>query len=206
MKHFLPGKLTSCSHQRSSSCRGFNEDDPTGHLLEKAKHSKDIQVFHISLPAEASANVKPAELKEFYVDGLLDPKRLNHEAIRKLRAKLGTYGASGQLDQLPSPAEGGILKKRWFGIVGKSKFPGMQLMKFRLDTAYTEKQTNDPTGFFAYFMENGFMYVVKCRRALVGVSCTGKIHPDILPGTMDTLTGPPLRWSQRHQAKVLCRN
>jgi predicted phage terminase large subunit-like protein len=137
----------------------LHEDDPTGHLLEKAKHSKDIEVFHISLPAETSANVKPASLKEFYVDGLLDPKRLNHEAIRKLRAKLGTYGASGQLDQLPSPAEGGILKKRWFDIVGKT-IPRDALIKFRLDTAYTEKQANDPTGFFAYFMENGFMYVV----------------------------------------------
>jgi predicted phage terminase large subunit-like protein len=140
----------------------LHENDPTGHLLEKAKASSDIRVFHICLPAEASANIKPASLKKNYKDGLFDPKRLPHQAIRKLRAQLGTYAASGQLDQLPSPAEGGILKKRWFETVDKT-IPRDATIKFRLDTAYTEKQKNDPSGFFSYFMENGTMYIVNAE-------------------------------------------
>lgn len=135
----------------------LHEDDCTGHIL-----SKKLRVRHICLPAELSDNVKPAELKKFYVNGLFDPARLSHQIITAMREALGTYAASGQLDQLPSPAEGGILKKRWFEIVDKT-IPKNVAIKVRLDTAYTEDQVNDPSGFFAYFMENGIMHVVNAE-------------------------------------------
>lgn len=136
----------------------LHENDSTGHL----KNKKGIRVKHICLPAQDSEKVQPAELRLFYEDGLFDPVRLSMPALLSLRAQLGSYGAAGQLDQNPSPIEGGILKKRWFDIVDKV-IPREAVIKFRLDTAYTEKQKNDPSGFFAYFMEGGFMYVVNAE-------------------------------------------
>jgi len=135
----------------------LHEDDSTGFILEQGG-----RILHICLPAELSDAVRPVAWREYYVDGLLDPVRLSREVIKGLRKQLGSYAASSQLDQLPSPAEGGILKKFWFEVVDRH-VPGGAVVKFKLDTAYTKKTTNDPTGFFAYFMEAGQMYVVNAE-------------------------------------------
>jgi predicted phage terminase large subunit-like protein len=135
----------------------LHENDCTGHLI-----AKGVNVLYICLPAEESEYIRPQTLRKYYSDGLFDPVRLNRSAISKLRLQLGSYGASGQLDQLPSPAEGGILKKAWFEIVDKN-IPRNATVKFKIDTAYTDKQKNDPSGFFAYYVENGFMYVVNAE-------------------------------------------
>lgn len=135
----------------------LHENDPTGHLIDKG-----VSYFHICLPAELDENISPAHLATNYTDGLLDPVRLPFDAIRKLEVSLGSYGAAGQLQQRPAPAEGGILKKKWFGITDLPVPKGVKV-NFKLDTAYTEDQTNDPTGFFAYYMLNNIMYIVNAE-------------------------------------------
>jgi predicted phage terminase large subunit-like protein len=135
----------------------LHEDDTTGYLLHKG-----VKCLHICLPAELSDHVRPREWQAFYKDGLFDPIRLSPAAIANLRLQLGSFAAASQLDQLPSPAEGSILKKSWFEVV-KRDVPKNAVIKFRIDTAYTKKQTNDPSGLFAYFMEGGFMYVVNAE-------------------------------------------
>lgn len=138
----------------------LHEEDCTGHVLKKIESG--MRVMHICLPAEVSDNIKPSHLVRHYTDGLFDPVRLGRVAIKNLRTVLGSYGASGQLDQRPSPADGGILKKKWFEIVDRP-IPSGAAVHFRLDTAYTDKQRNDPSGFFAYFMEYGIMYIVNAE-------------------------------------------
>ena len=90
----------------------LHEEDLTGHLLQ---HSKD-KYHHICLPAEATEDVAPAELKGWYTDGLMFPARFGwtqlHEA--KLPTNLGAYGYSGQMLQSPSPPEGGAFKRYWW--------------------------------------------------------------------------------------------
>lgn len=138
----------------------LHEDDVTGHVLKKP----GLRVLHICLPAELSNNIQPAELRKEYErqGGLLDPIRLDRDVLKTMRTVLGTYAASGQLDQRPSPEEGGILKKRWFEIVDRV-VPAHAPVKFRIDPAYTEKTSNDATGFLAYFMEGGILYVVNAE-------------------------------------------
>ena len=46
---------------------------------------------------------------------LLWPDRFSKNAVRRLSKSLGSYGASGQLQQNPSPTEGGIFKRWWWG-------------------------------------------------------------------------------------------
>ena len=45
---------------------------------------------------------------------LLWPERFGPKEIDDLKRSLGSYAAAGQLQQRPSPAEGGMIKRHWF--------------------------------------------------------------------------------------------
>ncbi len=124
----------------------LHEADTTGVLLAK----KNKRIKHICLPAEVSNDIKPAELREFYQDGLLDPVRLNTSALNEARVDLGSYGYAGQFDQKPAPEEGGLIKKSWFEIIDwKPEFANLK-WNYTADTAYTKEEQNDPSGIIAY--------------------------------------------------------
>ena len=42
------------------------------------------------------------------------PERFGRKPLEELKRSLGSYGAAGQLQQRPSPAEGGILRRPWW--------------------------------------------------------------------------------------------
>ena len=88
----------------------LHEDDVTGYLLKK----KGETIRHICLPAEDSENVLPSELRQRYVDGLLDPVRLPRAVLEEARTDLGSRGYAGQYDQRPAAAGGNIIKEDWF--------------------------------------------------------------------------------------------
>ena len=48
--------------------------------------------------------------KAQYVNGLLDPKRLDSEVLKELLGDLGQYGYAGQIGQSPKPPGGGMFK------------------------------------------------------------------------------------------------
>lgn len=91
----------------------LHEDDPTGHWLAKSKGN----LKHICLPAELSEDVKPVELKKYYSNGMLDPIRLNQNAIKEAHKDLGSYGYAGQYEQRPAPLEGGMFSQDYFRLV-----------------------------------------------------------------------------------------
>ena len=130
----------------------LHERDLTGILLENDKNNWE----HISLPAESSGNVIPARLKEYYTNGLLFPQRLTEDVLDGFKIGLGSYGYSGQYMQLPSPAEGGLLKKQWFEVV--KEMPEMTF-NFFLDTAYTAKQSNDATALMCAGYIDNTLYI-----------------------------------------------
>ena len=124
----------------------LHEEDTTGVLLSK----KGKRIKHICLPAELSDHVKPAELKERYVDGLLDPVRLDRQVLSESKVELGSYGYAGQFDQRPAPDDGGLIKKTWFEIIDWSYDLSKLKWNFTADTAYTKEEKNDPSGYLAY--------------------------------------------------------
>ena len=79
----------------------LHENDPTGYLLEKNKNIK-----HICLPALQSEKISPPELKKFYVDGLLDSKRLSKDILEQKRIEMGDYAFSMQYLQEIVPKGG----------------------------------------------------------------------------------------------------
>lgn len=79
----------------------LHENDPTGYLLEKNKNIK-----HICLPALLSENIQPTDLKKYYVDDLLDSKRLSKEILEQKRIEMGDYAFAMQYLQQIVPKVG----------------------------------------------------------------------------------------------------
>ena len=130
----------------------LHENDLTGMLLTKEPDKWE----HICLPAEDSDNVKPTELRDKYIGGLLFPDRLSRGILNSFKIGLGSYGYSGQYGQLPAPADGGILKRDWFEVV--KEIP-QTTFDFFLDTAYTDKSYNDATALLCACYINNIVYI-----------------------------------------------
>jgi predicted phage terminase large subunit-like protein len=99
---------------------------------------------------------------------LMWPDRFGPKEVKMLETELGPYMASGRLQQMPSPKGGGIIKHEWWqlyeapdqildasgGVVSAGSFPKFDYVIASADTAYTEKEENDPTGFTVWGVWN----------------------------------------------------
>ncbi len=144
----------------------LHEEDLSGYLLRK--HPGRYQ--HICLPAciddeKDKAAVSPPSLLRFYEGGLFWPNRFDRRVLKFLRESLGVQ-SSGQLQQRPSPLEGNLIKWDWLEIVDAStvsRNPAKEPIDFFLDTAYTEKQENSPTGVISVFKRGPVIYVTNAH-------------------------------------------
>lgn len=134
----------------------LNQKDCTGNWLEK----EGKKITHICLPGELSRDVKPEELREKYINGLLDPIRLTREDLAELKINLGSYGYAGQIQQTPSPEDGGIWQRSWIIPVPDSEFPKELSQKGTdWDLAYTEKQLNSASAYVTAGKLGNKMYI-----------------------------------------------
>lgn len=78
---------------------------------------------------------------------LMWPERFGEKQVAALERDLGPYMASGRLQQEPTPSGGGIIKSDYWMLWEEENFPTFDYMLASADTAYTEKEENDPTGF-----------------------------------------------------------
>jgi predicted phage terminase large subunit-like protein len=89
-----------------------HERDLAGHVLEQGGYE------HLCLPAEYEGNKRSTVIgwsdPREQNGELLWPERFGPEEIRELKRSLGSYGAAGQLQQRPSPAEGGCIQRHWW--------------------------------------------------------------------------------------------
>lgn len=137
------------------------QNDPAGVWLEQAKYSGK-KLKHICLPAELSDNVHPPELREKYVDGLLDPIRMSRDTLKSLRATLGSYAYGGQMQQNPMPDDGGIWNEKWFNVVPDHLFPeDSELRKLAVDwdLAYTKNERNSASAYVKAGLLGKKMYI-----------------------------------------------
>lgn len=141
----------------------LHEMDVTGYILSK----KGETVKHICLPAELTDNVKPATLRGKYKDGLLDPVRLSREVLTEQLIDLGSRGYAGQFEQNPVADGGNIVKRDWFKHITPSEFHrihGDEPIVFFVDTAYTDKTSNDPTGIIATCKIGNDLYITHAQK------------------------------------------
>ena len=133
----------------------LHEMDCSGYLLSK----KNLKIKHVCIPAELTDNVKPIELRSNYIDGLFDIVRKTRENLLQAKIELGSYGYAGQMLQEPSPKDGGVIKKSWFPIIKAAAAPQGCIINFQLDTAYTDKESNDPSAMISYFKHENTVYI-----------------------------------------------
>ncbi len=126
--------------------------DVSGHIIE------DIGGWeHICIPAEFDGRVRRTSLGLYdprkQKGELICPERMGVDEIKTLKLLLGSYGAAGQLQQDPTPSEGGILKVKHFRLWPSTKrMPVFEFLLQSYDTAFTEpkgtkkKTKQDPTG------------------------------------------------------------
>lgn len=133
----------------------LHQDDPTGLLLSQGG------IKHICLPAEISSNVHPPELKDKYVDGLLDPIRMSKSVLDEMRVKMGSYAFAGQMQQQPAPEGDGIWKYNWFNIIdGKDVPTELSSIGTDWDLAYTKKENNSASAWVTGGKVGSDIYIV----------------------------------------------
>jgi predicted phage terminase large subunit-like protein len=120
------------------------ENDLTGHILEKSVGDWTHLMLPMRYEPERSfistigwkdPRTTPGEL--------LWPERFNEEAVTLLEQSMGPMISSGQLQQRPEPAGGGIIKREYWQLWDRDAFPAMDFILASLDTAYTVKTAND---------------------------------------------------------------
>jgi hypothetical protein len=81
------------------------------------------------------------------------PERFPARQVKDFEFELGPYAFAGQYQQSPEPRKGGIFKREYWEyyevpVTGdqKGKWPDFDYVIVSADTAFTEKEENDPTG------------------------------------------------------------
>lgn len=182
-------RLNANEHTKTLSSRKVDKaNTPTITVMQRL-HINDVTGFqlkekadtirHICLPAELSPNVAPAELAENYIDGLLDPIRLNRRVLKEAMIDLGSVQYAGQYMQSPVVDGGNIVKQDWFRRIPLSEFKTLRFrepMHFYLDTAYSKKKVrsdNDPSGILAACRIGNNIYLYDAQKVY-------KEMPDLL--------------------------
>lgn len=137
----------------------LHERDLCGHILE----TMPDDWVHLMLPMEYDPTrhcASPLGWEDPRTEQgeLLWPERIGPTEVSTLKKKLGPYGSAGQLQQIPAPKGGGIIKDEWWqmydmdkarklGLVpqGSEKlvYPPFDMVVASVDTAYTESSEND---------------------------------------------------------------
>lgn len=144
----------------------IHQNDPSGHWLKKKKD----KIKHICLPAEINTleyteKVNPPELKDFYVNGLLDPVRLNPGVLKELKTDLGQYGYAGQMGQTPTPPKGGMFQVDHFQYINTVPADHLIAKKIRYwDKAGSAGKGAYTAGVKMFKLKTGEFVVVDVKR------------------------------------------
>lgn len=96
----------------------LHEEDLPGHLLKRAgwTHVCWPMRFMLARPVtEHRPAYTPDPRDQRTTEGeLLFPQLFTEAKVKQLEIDLGSYGTSGQLQQMPSPEGGGLFKREWF--------------------------------------------------------------------------------------------
>lgn len=139
-----------------------HEDDVSGVIL-----SLGLNYCHLMIPWEYDsarqfdfANQQPVATAIGWTDPRCDAgdpeasdgapawlDRFSTPAIAALQIALGPYAWAGQYQQAPTPRGGGIFQRAWWQPwqPADGKFPLFEYIVASLDSAFTEKEENDPS-------------------------------------------------------------
>lgn len=143
----------------------WHEDDLAGRILAREGDKWEV----VSIPA---IRERPDDGNDWDPRGVgeaLWPQR--HSLERLLEAQRRSPRVFTALYQQHPTAEGGnIIKRGWFRSVSEAEFRSRRRgepIVFFLDTAYTNKTANDPSGVIATCCIGGTLYIVHARKMLM---------------------------------------
>jgi len=125
----------------------LHEDDTSGVIL-----SGDYGYEHVCLPMRFDPS-RRCETSIGFVDPreeegeLLFPERFPEWVVDRDERIMGPIATAGQMQQSPIPRGGSIIKREYWQLWDEEKYPPFEFVLASADTAYTEKEENDPTGF-----------------------------------------------------------
>ena len=138
-----------------------HEDDISGVVL-----SAGLNYVHLCIPMEFESSrwfddngtLVPNEYG--WVDPRLDeddldecegelawPERFTAEVVAQIKHDMGPYASAAQYQQSPAPRGGGIFKRQWWQLWESkdNRFPAFEYLIGSLDSAFTQKEENDPS-------------------------------------------------------------
>jgi predicted phage terminase large subunit-like protein len=175
----------------------LHENDLSGHVLRQNEYE------HLCLPSEFNSKRRSqtyikvdGEREPFWQDPrtedgeLLFPKLFSQEVLKQAKKDLGSDGYSGQHDQAPSPAEGGMFKRKWWrfwkpdGTSPECKrpdgcyegaavtLPAMQTIIISLDAAFKDKPDSDYVVFTVWGVDRANRYLLDMVRGKLSFTNT----------------------------------
>ena len=144
----------------------WHDDDLAGRILKHEGDEWEVVIF----PAIKENNNNPLDIRQIG-ESLWEDKH-SLEKLRKME-KISPRTFSSLYQQRPTIDGGNIIKSEWFGKIGKNDFDllysrfGKPAMHFFADTAYTDKNSNDPTGVMAAVKIENKLYIpnaIKVRK------------------------------------------
>lgn len=125
----------------------LHEDDIFGHILSEDDAGDYV---HLMIPMRYDTGRHCVTTTGWEdprsEDGeLLWPERFPEEEVEKIEGELGPYASAGQLQQMPVPRGGGILRREWWNLWEHEAHPKYSFVLASLDTGMTERTENDPS-------------------------------------------------------------
>ena len=144
----------------------WHDDDLAGRILKHEADEWEIVTF----PAIKENNDNPLDIRQ--IGEALWESKHSLEKLRKME-KISPRTFSSLYQQRPTIDGGNIIKSDWFGSISQADFDflysknGKPSIHFFADTAYTDKNSNDPTGIIATVKLENKIYItnaVKTRK------------------------------------------
>lgn len=164
MSHTLPSRMVNKAVTPIVLVmQRLHQNDPTGNMVKRyTKGNTPLKQFVI--PAEVTDKVHPPELKERYVDGLLDPVRLTRSTLDNIRGSSGDYVYASQYLQTPIPLGGGMFKREQLEQRIVTQVPEMKAV-----VRYWDKAASHETGCYTAGVKigkavDGNFYIMNVRR------------------------------------------
>lgn len=138
-----------------------HENDISGYLVRNSKE----KWLHVCIPAILTEDLQPKELSKHYVNKLFWHSRFSQKVLDDFKSTMRAAPYAGQLLQRPQPEEGDVIKRQWFKKIKWSTIMDLRLeWHVVLDTAFTNKTTNDPTGILIVAKYNNNILIKKAAR------------------------------------------
>lgn len=137
----------------------WHEDDLTGRILAQVGESRgDAKTEIVNLPALCEHAERHRQIGE-----ALWPGKFDRSKLLQIQVEVGSRAWNALYQQRPAPEEGNLIKREWFDEYDpkRVRFDGLS-PNFFFDTAYTDKERNDPMAGIAYIKKGEDYYILEC--------------------------------------------